>query len=202
MSFHRYRTGTSEVGALLPLSLFRYVMEVNLQSEQWQGCSHFANKPNRMLCPTETASQSLAHYGIGNENTFFPDFNKLLLHQCSLYAHDIGMRPQVICLPWHQPCRNRRVCQRLLLSGNSADNTNHTSLGDTSLFCVVFTRVLFIDTTCRPCLLAGVYSLCEQAIQCHFAVYYTCVTAVGNAERCDAGVDQWLVVAVTAFKIA
>ena len=34
------------------------------------------------------------------------------------------------------------------------------------------------------------HSLCEQAIQCHFAVYDTCVTAVGNAERCDEGVDQ------------
>ena len=34
MSFHRYRTGTSEAGAWLPLSLFRYVVVVNLQSEQ------------------------------------------------------------------------------------------------------------------------------------------------------------------------
>ena len=34
------------------------------------------------------------------------------------------------------------------------------------------------------------HSLCEQAIQCHFAVYYTSVTAVGNTERCDEGVDQ------------
>ena len=34
------------------------------------------------------------------------------------------------------------------------------------------------------------HSLCEQAIQCHFAVYDTSVIAVGYTERCDEGVDQ------------
>ena len=32
------------------------------------------------LWPTETASQPLDHYGVGNENAFFSDFNKLLLY--------------------------------------------------------------------------------------------------------------------------
>ena len=65
-----------------------------------------------------------------------------------------------------------------------------TSLCDTSLFYVLLTRSMFIETTRHSCLLDEHHSLCEQAIQCHFAVYYTCVTAVGNAERCDEGVDQ------------
>ena len=65
-----------------------------------------------------------------------------------------------------------------------------TSLCDTSLFYVLLTRSMFIETTCHPCLLDEHHSLCEQAIQCHFAVYDTSVTAVGYTERCDEGVDQ------------
>ena len=65
-----------------------------------------------------------------------------------------------------------------------------TSLCDTSLFYVLLTRSISIVTTRHPCLLDEHHSLCEQAIQCHFAVYYTSVTAVGYTERCDEGVDQ------------
>ena len=52
---------------------------------------------------------------------------------------------------------------------------------------------MFIVTTRHPCLLDEHHSLCEQAIQCHFAVYYTSVTAVGYTERCDEGVRSYFI---------
>ena len=62
-----------------------------------------------------------------------------------------------------------------------------------TLFNFYYTLCLIYIPHCatrHPCLLDEHHSFCEQAIQCHFAVYDTSVTAVGNTERCDEGVDQ------------
>ena len=59
---------------------------------------------------------------------------------------------------------------------------------------IISHQSVIINRKCRtltcPVLPSPVRSLCEQAIQCHFAVYYTSVTAFGYTERCDEGVDQ------------